>query len=139
APSPLCCRYSPLRLLRGRSPPESTAHPSGMRGGSPVAPLRGLECARAPPCEWSCDMLEPREQEALMTVQSKSAPATTAALDAGLIYLDGDMVPQEQATISVLTHGLHYGTSVFEGIRAYATDRGAAVFRLTDHSKRLLA
>src|SRR5690606_28755581 len=44
----------------------------------------------------------------------------------------------EQATVSVLTHALHYGTSVFEGIRAYATDRGAAVFRLRDHSKRLL-
>ena len=73
-----------------------------------------------------------------MTVQSKSAPASTAALDAGLIYLDGSLVPQEQATVSVLTHALHYGTSVFEGIRAYATDRGAAVFRLRDHSKRLL-
>ncbi|HET8986556.1 MAG TPA: branched-chain amino acid transaminase [Trueperaceae bacterium] len=73
-----------------------------------------------------------------MTVQPKSAPASTAALDAGLIYLNGSLVPQEQATVSVLTHGLHYGTSVFEGIRAYATDRGAAVFRLPEHSKRLL-
>ncbi len=73
-----------------------------------------------------------------MTVQPKSAPASTTALDAGLIYFNGDLVPQEQATVSVLTHALHYGTSVFEGIRAYATDRGAAVFRLTDHSRRLL-
>jgi branched-chain amino acid aminotransferase len=73
-----------------------------------------------------------------MTVQPKSAPASTAALDAGLIYLDGSLVPQEQATVSVLTHGLHYGTSVFEGIRAYATERGAAVFRLPEHAKRLL-
>src|SRR5690606_15566540 len=106
---------------------------------SPVAPLRGLECARAPRCEWSCDMLELREQEALMTVQSKSAPATTAALGAGLLYLDGARVPPGQAPPAVPTHGRHDGTSVFEGIRAYATDRGAAVFRLTDHSKRLLA
>lgn len=73
-----------------------------------------------------------------MTVKSKSAPTSTAALDAGLIYLNGSMVPQEQATVSVLTHALHYGTSVFEGIRAYATDRGAAVFRLSEHSRRLL-
>src|SRR5690606_135443 len=48
------------------------------------------------------------------------------------------LVPQEQATVSVLTHALHYGTSVFEGIRAYATDRGAAVFRPRAHSRRLL-
>lgn len=73
-----------------------------------------------------------------MTVQPKSAPASTAALDAGLIYLNGRLVPQAEATVSVLTHALHYGTSVFEGIRAYATDRGPAVFRLTDHSRRLL-
>src|SRR5690606_1488746 len=45
-------------------------------------------------------------QEAVMTVQPKSAPASTTALDAGLIYLNGSLVPQEQATVSVLTHAL---------------------------------
>ena len=64
--------------------------------------------------------------------------SSTSSLDAGLIYLDGKIVPQEEAKVSVLTHALHYGTSIFEGIRAYETDRGAAVFRLTDHSRRLL-
>ncbi|HEX7004917.1 MAG TPA: branched-chain amino acid transaminase [Trueperaceae bacterium] len=73
-----------------------------------------------------------------MAVESKSAPATTSAIDAGYIYLDGDLVPQAEAKVSVLTHALHYGTSVFEGIRAYETDRGAAVFRLPEHSQRLL-
>jgi len=63
---------------------------------------------------------------------------TTSALDAGQIWLDGRLLPQEQATVSVLTHALHYGTSVFEGIRAYETARGAAVFRLREHSQRLL-
>ncbi len=53
------------------------------------------------------------------------------------IWMDGEMVPWEQATVHVLTHALHYGTGVFEGIRAYETPQGAAVFRLTDHMVRL--
>src|SRR5690606_112705 len=73
-----------------------------------------------------------------MTVKQKSAPASTSALEAGLVFLDGELVPQEQATVSVLTHALHYGTSVFEGIRAYETERGAAIFRLREHAVRLL-
>lgn len=73
-----------------------------------------------------------------MTVQQKSAPASTPAVEAGQIYLDGELVPAAEAKVSVLTHALHYGTSVFEGIRAYATDRGPAVFRLHEHSQRLL-
>lgn len=73
-----------------------------------------------------------------MTVQQKTAPASTSALEAGLVFIDGQLVPQEQATVSVLTHALHYGTSVFEGIRAYSTERGPAVFRLREHAERLL-
>lgn len=73
-----------------------------------------------------------------MAVQSKSAPASTTALDAGFVWFEGELVPESQARVSVLTHALHYGTSVFEGIRAYETKRGAAVFRLQEHSQRLL-
>ncbi|HEX5616672.1 MAG TPA: branched-chain amino acid transaminase [Acidimicrobiia bacterium] len=53
------------------------------------------------------------------------------------IWFNGELVPWEDATTHVLTHSLHYGTAVFEGIRAYETDRGPAVFRLTDHMARL--
>ena len=53
------------------------------------------------------------------------------------IWMDGKLVDWEDAKIHVLTHALHYGSGVFEGIRAYETDRGAGVFRLTDHIKRL--
>jgi branched-chain amino acid aminotransferase len=53
------------------------------------------------------------------------------------IWMDGELVDWENATIHVLTHGLHYGSGVFEGIRAYATKRGPAVFRLQDHIRRL--
>lgn len=73
-----------------------------------------------------------------MTKASGAARPTALMNDAGLIWLDGELVPEEQATISVLTHALHYGTSVFEGLRAYETERGAAVFRLTEHARRLL-
>ncbi len=53
------------------------------------------------------------------------------------IWMDGTLVDWEQATVHVLTHTLHYGTGVFEGIRAYPTPSGPAVFRLRDHIERL--
>ncbi len=68
----------------------------------------------------------------------KGAPPSTSALDAGYIWFEGELVPEAEAKVSVLTHALHYGTSVFEGVRAYKTERGPAVFRLTEHSERLL-
>lgn len=53
------------------------------------------------------------------------------------IWMNGELVPWDEARIHVLTHSLHYGMGVFEGIRAYETDQGPGVFRLTDHIKRL--
>jgi hypothetical protein len=53
------------------------------------------------------------------------------------IWMNGELVDWDDATIHVLTHTLHYGTGVFEGIRAYETADGPAVFRLTDHIERL--
>jgi branched-chain amino acid aminotransferase len=53
------------------------------------------------------------------------------------IWMNGKLVPWGEAKAHVLTHGLHYGSGVFEGMRAYKTDRGAAVFRLTEHLERL--
>lgn len=53
------------------------------------------------------------------------------------IWMNGKLVDWADAKIHVLTHALHYGSGVFEGIRAYETDKGTAVFRLTDHIKRL--
>lgn len=55
----------------------------------------------------------------------------------GLIWYDGKLVPWRDATTHVLTHSLHYGLSVFEGLRAYDTDIGTAVFRLNEHIDRL--
>ena len=53
------------------------------------------------------------------------------------IWLDGELVEWDKAQVHVLNHSLHYGSGVFEGIRAYHTKRGPAVFRLTDHLTRL--
>jgi branched-chain amino acid aminotransferase len=53
------------------------------------------------------------------------------------IWFNGKLVPWEQATVHVLSHALHYGSSVFEGVRAYQTHKGVAIFRLRDHSRRL--
>jgi branched-chain amino acid aminotransferase len=55
----------------------------------------------------------------------------------GWIWLDGEMVPWREAKIHVLTHTLHYGMGVFEGIRAYRTAKGTAIFRLKEHTERL--
>jgi branched-chain amino acid aminotransferase len=54
------------------------------------------------------------------------------------IWFNGELIPWADARIHILTHTLHYGTGVFEGIRAYETSRGPAVFRLTEHIERLL-
>ncbi|MBU4202148.1 MAG: aminotransferase class IV, partial [Candidatus Altiarchaeota archaeon] len=53
------------------------------------------------------------------------------------IWMNGKLVDWKDAKIHVLTHALHYGSGVFEGIRCYKTDRGPAVFRLREHMKRL--
>ena len=55
----------------------------------------------------------------------------------GVIWMDGELVPWREAKVHVLTHSLHYGMGVFEGVRAYKTDKGAAIFRLQDHTRRL--
>ena len=55
----------------------------------------------------------------------------------GKIWMDGDLLEWSDAKIHVLTHTLHYGTGVFEGVRAYETSAGPAIFRLNDHTKRL--
>ena len=62
--------------------------------------------------------------------------ATFADRD-GWIWMNGKLVPWRDAKVHVLTHTLHYGLGVFEGVRAYATPRGAAIFRLDDHTQRL--
>ena len=54
------------------------------------------------------------------------------------IWQNGSIIPWDKAQVHVLTHALHYGTAVFEGIRAYATDQGPAIFRAEEHYQRLL-
>ena len=55
----------------------------------------------------------------------------------GVIWFDGEFVPWREAKVHVLTHTLHYGLGVFEGVRAYPTPKGPAIFRLHDHTDRL--
>ncbi|MBI3162134.1 MAG: branched-chain amino acid transaminase [Chloroflexi bacterium] len=59
-------------------------------------------------------------------------------MESKFIWSDGKLVEYEKATVHMLTAALHYGAAVFEGIRAYKTDKGAAVFRLKEHSERLI-
>ena len=55
----------------------------------------------------------------------------------GVIWMDGELVPWREAQTHVLTHTLHYGMGVFEGVRAYKAEQGTAIFRLADHTRRL--
>jgi branched-chain amino acid aminotransferase len=57
---------------------------------------------------------------------------------AELIWMNGEFVPWDEAKVHVLSHGLHYGSGVFEGIRCYETERGSAIFRHDEHLKRLV-
>jgi branched-chain amino acid aminotransferase len=59
-------------------------------------------------------------------------------MESKYIWMDGEMVDFEKATVHILNPAMHYGAAVFEGIRAYNTDKGPAVFRLTEHADRLL-
>ena len=55
----------------------------------------------------------------------------------GVIWYDGKLVPWREAQTHVLTHTLHYGMGVFEGVRAYSTDRGASIFRLKEPETKI--
>ncbi|MFN8402377.1 MAG: branched-chain amino acid transaminase [Anaerolineales bacterium] len=59
-------------------------------------------------------------------------------MESKFIWSDGKLVEYEKATVHMLTPAMHYGAAVFEGIRAYKTDKGSAVFRLREHAERLL-
>jgi branched-chain amino acid aminotransferase len=63
--------------------------------------------------------------------------AMTMADRDGVIWMDGTLVPWRDAKVHVLTHTLHYGMGVFEGVRAYNAERGTAIFRLQEHTDRL--
>ena len=54
------------------------------------------------------------------------------------IWMNGRLIPWEKATVHVMAHALHYGSSIFEGIRSYKTPDGSRVFRLTDHMRRFV-
>ncbi|MEJ2468667.1 MAG: branched-chain amino acid transaminase, partial [Campylobacterales bacterium] len=58
--------------------------------------------------------------------------------EAKYIWMNGEFIPWNEAKVHVLTHTLHYGNGVIEGTKAYKTDKGYAIFRLTEHTKRLL-
>ncbi|HLE91117.1 MAG TPA: branched-chain amino acid transaminase [Anaerolineales bacterium] len=60
------------------------------------------------------------------------------AMESKFIWMDGELVEYETATVHFLTGALHYGAAVFEGIRAYQTDQGPAIFRLHEHAERLI-
>src|SRR5215211_2637789 len=108
----------PRPSCRPRSCSSSSARPTVRSASARRAPLpsRVRRSTSATPSQKGCEM-----------------PITPTAK----IWMNGDLVDWDQARVHVLTHTLHYGTGVFEGIRAYETPDGPAIFRLTDHIERL--
>lgn len=79
-------------------------------------------------------------QDAPRALDASSVPSPAAVPHGGwpaLLWFNGEMVPWASATVHVMTHALHYGSSVFEGIRCYQTARGAGLFRVHEHLRRL--
>src|ERR1700751_59573 len=72
------------------------------------------------------------------TTRKRSARVLMPIQTTSKIWHNGNLIAWEQATIHVMSHVVHYGSSVFEGIRCYAQPQGAAVFRLPEHMQRLL-
>src|SRR5688572_10586799 len=76
------------------------------------------------------------KSKAAASTKTKAASTSMSDRD-GWIWYDGKLVPWRSATTHVLTHSLHYGLAVFEGVRAYKTTAGTAIFRLKEHTDRL--
>jgi branched-chain amino acid aminotransferase len=74
-----------------------------------------------------------RKKTGSKSLDSGKAPFRTDLL----VWMDGDLVAWEEATVHVMAHALHYGSSVFEGVRCYKTPKGPAIFRLREHVRRL--
>src|SRR3954470_278700 len=72
----------------------------------------------------------------LLLQKFKELPMSMSDRD-GKIWKDGELIDWRDAKVHVLTHTLHYGMGVFEGVRAYKTDKGTAIFRLKEHTQRL--
>src|SRR5436189_5351404 len=82
----------------------------------------------------------PGRSRRCVTIRSEAGErprGETLMQETSKVWRNGELVDWADATVHVGTHGLHYGTGVFEGIRCYDTDKGPAVFRLTDHLQRL--
>src|SRR6266508_4533149 len=98
-------------------------------------PTRPPASARRAPIRRSTSVPRPRSA---ITSPRESEERTPMPIEkTAKIWMDGEFVDWDDAKIHILTHSLHYGSGVFEGIRAYPTSRGPAVFRLTDHMRRL--
>ena len=98
--------------------------------------------AQGPPPAAKATILQPSDRQNRLEfpfpeTPDGGSPVSMADRD-GYIWYDGELVPWRDATTHVLTHTLHYGMGVFEGLRAYPTERGPAIFRLREHTARLL-
>src|SRR3954451_11295154 len=131
---PVQSRRSPSAPSRGRS---STSRSSGTRS-SGSAPGRRRTWPRSLPR--TCSGSRARGAATSATagrVQRVSVEKEAAVQATEKIWMNGELVDWDDARIHVGTHGLHYGSGVFEGIRCYDTPKGPSVFRLSDHLQRL--
>ena len=113
----------------------SAAMMAGVLGRGPTPP---------PVIRAACDVVDDDGRHHRPSATAWSSPSARGAdpcpsPESDKIWMNGELVPWDEARVHVLTHTLHYGNGVFEGIRAYETAEGPAVFRLTPHIERLFA
>jgi branched-chain amino acid aminotransferase len=80
----------------------------------------------------------PKAKYLLSKLKNKEENKMSSTAKSDYIWLNGEMVPWADAKVHVMSHALHYGTSVFEGVRCYNTHKGPAIFRHKEHAQRLL-
>src|SRR4051794_8526647 len=107
--------------------------PTSTRSAARSSARCGSTCSASPGASGTLRAARP----AKINVLPQGDAAMSMADRDGWIWYDGKMVPWRDATTHVLTHTLHYGLGVFEGVRAYKTVDGPAIFRLRDHTDRL--
>src|SRR3990167_8399116 len=87
--------------------------------------------------ERQAQAVEAKQNETKKRDENRRSGPMSMADRNGFIWYNGKLVPWRDATTHVLTHTLHYGMGVFEGLRAYKAEKGTAIFRLQEHTDRL--
>src|SRR5215831_12528368 len=128
---------SPRSRCLGSTPFSSTGASSRSRSSGWAAVPSGISSGSRPPSSAASRKHGPWTSSPSPPTISRNPRSTDSMQETDKIWMNGELVDWNDARIHVGSHGLHYGSGVFEGIRCYDTPKGPAVFRLGEHLRRL--